>query len=119
MRWLNIIAALTGAAALMMLAAAHHLEQDSDFNNVLVAGLAQLSAAAAGLAIANRSGLLNEIAGALILLGGNLFACEIYFSSFRGEHTFAFLAPIGGALLIGGWVLLAFARPTARNGEQD
>jgi uncharacterized membrane protein YgdD (TMEM256/DUF423 family) len=115
MRWLNVIAALTGAAALMMLAAAHHLEHDSDFNNVLVAGLAQLGAAAAGLAIANRQGLLNEIAGTIILVGANIFAGEIYFSSFRGEHGLAFLAPIGGALMIGGWVLLAFAKP----GEQD
>lgn len=114
MRWLNVIAALTGAAALMMLAAAHHLTQDGDFNNVLVAGLAQLGAAAAGLAISNRSGLLNEIAGTLILLGGNLFACEIYFSSFKGDHSLAFLAPIGGALMIGGWVLLAFAKPGER-----
>jgi uncharacterized membrane protein YgdD (TMEM256/DUF423 family) len=110
MRWLNVIAALTGAAALMMLAAAHHLEHDSDFNNVLVAGLAQLSAAAVGIAIANRTGMLNEIAGALILLGANIFAGEIYMSSFQGNHGFAILAPVGGALLIGGWVLLAFAK---------
>jgi uncharacterized membrane protein YgdD (TMEM256/DUF423 family) len=103
----------------MMLAAAHHLERDADFNNVLVAGLAQLSAAAAGLAIANRAGFLNEIAGALILLGGNLFACEIYFSSFQDNHSFAYLAPIGGALLIGGWVLLAFAKPGAKPGERE
>ncbi|MFT3728757.1 MAG: DUF423 domain-containing protein [Terricaulis sp.] len=119
MRWLNILAALTGAAALMMLAAAHHLEHDSDFNNVLVAGVAQLAAAAVGVAIANRNGLLNEIAGAIILLGANIFAGEIYFSSFKGDHGFAFLAPIGGALMIGGWVLLAFARPSASAGEID
>jgi uncharacterized membrane protein YgdD (TMEM256/DUF423 family) len=114
MRWMNIVAALSGAAALMVLAAAHHLGGGSDFNNVLIAALAQLTAAAAGLAVSNRSGLLNEIAGALLLLGGNLFAGEIYFSSFHDDHSLAFLAPIGGAMLIGGWVLLAFARPGAR-----
>lgn len=119
MRWLNILASFTGAAALMMLAAAHHLEHDSDFNNVLVAGVVQLAAGAVGVAIANRSGALNMIAGAIILLGANIFAGEIYFSSFGQDHSFAFLAPVGGALMIGGWVLLAFTKLGGRAGEID
>ena len=56
MRWLNIFAALSGAAALAALASLRHLHADADFNAVLMAAVAQLSAAAAGLAIANRSG---------------------------------------------------------------
>jgi|GEM_PF-1824773 len=115
MRWMNVVAALTGAAALMMLAAAHHLGGGDDFDNVIVAGIVQLSAAAAGLAIANRGGLLNEISGGLMLLGANLFAGEIYLTSFGADNGLRFLAPIGGAAVIAGWVLLAFARP----GEKD
>jgi uncharacterized membrane protein YgdD (TMEM256/DUF423 family) len=115
MRWVNIIAALSGATALIMLAAAHHLGSDDAFDNVIVAGIVHLSAAAAGLAIANRSGLLNEIAGALVLLGANLFAGEIYFTSFTSGAGLRLLAPIGGAMVIAGWVLLAFTRPSDRN----
>ena len=111
MRWLNIFAALSGAAALGALASLRHLHADADFNAVLMAAVAQLSAAAAGLAIANRSGRLNAIAGTMILSGALIFAGEIYLGAFAGNHAFVMAAPIGGGLMILGWLTLAFENP--------
>lgn len=114
MRWINIFAALSGVVALTMLAASHHLRSNPDFSFVLIAALAQLSAAAACLAISNRSGRLNLVAGALMLIGAGLFAGEIYWSSFDDNHPFHMLAPVGGSLLMLGWIVLAFTKPSAK-----
>jgi uncharacterized membrane protein YgdD (TMEM256/DUF423 family) len=111
MRLLNIAAAASGAFALVMLAVTHHLLRGQpDFTFVLLAGISQLSAAAACLAIANRAGRLNAIAGALMLGGAFLFAGEIFLSAFH-FHGLWFMAPIGGTAMIAGWITLAFAKP--------
>jgi uncharacterized membrane protein YgdD (TMEM256/DUF423 family) len=111
MRLLNIFAALSGALALAMLAVAHHaLAADPDVSFVYLAAGAQLAAAAAGLALANRTGRLNLICGALIVGGAALFAGVIYLGAFR-FHAVHALAPIGGGAMILGWVGLAFAKP--------
>lgn len=109
---MHMCAALTGALGLALLAATYHRHgAGADFNIVLMAAVAQMSAAAAGLAIANRPGRLNSAAGGLILFGANLFAGVIYLSAFNDAHPFHALAPVGGAAMIAGWLLLAFARP--------
>jgi uncharacterized membrane protein YgdD (TMEM256/DUF423 family) len=110
MRVINIIAALSGACAMAMLAAAHHVQGDS--MTLYTAAGVQLAAALAGLLVANRVGLLNVIGGALILAGATLFAGEIYLTTFVSDLPIHFLAPIGGSLNILGWIVLAFARPT-------
>lgn len=71
MRLLNIFAALSGVLALGMLVLAAHALQPTpeDLERIKLAAYLQLGAAGAGLAIANRSGRLNLIAGAMILLG--------------------------------------------------
>jgi len=114
MRIINIFSAFSGAFALIMLAASHH-GGGGEGGIVMVAGLAQLSAAAAGLAVANRAGRLNLIAGAVLLAGAMLFAGPIYLAAF---HIYALhaLTPIGGGLLILGWLTLAFAKPGAKTG---
>jgi uncharacterized membrane protein YgdD (TMEM256/DUF423 family) len=116
MRIIHICAALSGVFALVLLAATHHLRASEYYSFALLAGIAQLSAAATGLAIANRQdsklGRLNAIAAALILGGAFLFAGEIFLSFFWEAHPLHFLAPIGGATLIIGWIALAFARPS-------
>jgi uncharacterized membrane protein YgdD (TMEM256/DUF423 family) len=112
MRLLNVFAAASGAAALVMLATTHHLRGDADYSFVLLAGLVQLSAAAAGLAIANRAGRLNAIGGGLIVAGAALFAGEITLSAYH-FHALGLLAPIGGGMSIAGWIVLAFAKPGA------
>jgi uncharacterized membrane protein YgdD (TMEM256/DUF423 family) len=113
MRWLNSLAAVSGAVALIALASERHLRADADLNAMLMAALVQLSAAVACLAVANRVGRLNAIAGAMLVAGAALFAGEIYFSAFTGNHAFIMIAPIGGALSIFGWLALACAKPGA------
>lgn len=115
MRTLNIAAALSGLIALGFLVAASHPLRDAlapaDLERIELAAFVQLGAACAGLALANRSGRLNLIAGALILGGAALFASALYAISLTGSHAFAMLAPIGGSALIIGWAVLAFAKP--------
>ncbi len=114
MRILNIVAALSGACGLVLLAAAHHVVSAEAAPFVTLAAFSQLSAGAAGLAIANRVGRLNLIAGAMVLGGANLFAAEICLISFNVREATHILAPIGGATMILGWIVLAFAKPDAR-----
>lgn len=113
MRVLNICAASSGALALIALAA-RHARPDADIDVLMLAAIAQLSAAAAGLSIANRSGHLNAIAGAIILGGAFIFSGEIYFGAYTGNHSLIMLAPVGGTLMILGWIVLAFAKPAER-----
>lgn len=113
MRVLNICAALSGAIALIALAA-RHAKPDVDIDVLMLAAISQLSAAAAGLAIANRSGRLNAISGAIILAGAFIFSGEIYFGAYTGNHSLIMLAPVGGTLMILGWIVLAFAKPGER-----
>ena len=113
MRLINALSALSGAFALAALAAAHHLAAPDAAQGVVLAGIVELAAACAGLAIANRAGRFNMIAGALILAGATLFAGEIYVHAFLNNAAFEPLAPVGGAISIAGWILLAFAAPRA------
>ena len=73
----------------------------------------QLGAAAAGLAIANRSGRLNLIAGVMILAGAALFSGTLYTLAITHSRAIVMLAPVGGITLILGWLTLAFAKPGA------
>lgn len=116
MRLLNVFAALSGLAALAALIyAAHGLTQSpsSDLvtasERIKLAAFIQIGAAAAGLAIANRTGRLNLIAGVLILAGAAIFSFTLYGVAILG--TPAMLAPVGGITLLVGWLALAFAKP--------
>jgi uncharacterized membrane protein YgdD (TMEM256/DUF423 family) len=115
MRLLNIFAALSGLVALVMLVLAAHALRDTltpeNLERIKLAAFLQLAAAASALAIANRTGLLNLIAGALILTGAALFATTLYTLAIIGPHGFTFFAPIGGISLIAGWVTLIFTKP--------
>jgi uncharacterized membrane protein YgdD (TMEM256/DUF423 family) len=115
MRLLNVFAALSGLIALAALIyAAHALntaapDAATAVERIKLAAFIQMGAAAAGLAISNRSGRLNLIAGALILAGAAIFAGTLYAVSVL--HTPAALAPVGGVTLLAGWALLIFAKP--------
>lgn len=115
MRLLNVCAALSGLAALIMLVLAAHAIHPSaeDLERIKLAAFLQLGAAAAGLAIANRSGRLNFIAGALILAGAAIFAGTLYALAITHQRTFVLLAPVGGITLILGWAVLLFTKPGA------
>ncbi|MDX2274053.1 MAG: hypothetical protein NW206_01270 [Hyphomonadaceae bacterium] len=114
MRVVNIVSALTGAFALIMLALLRHAGAGGDMSAVLIGGMLHLSAATAGLTVAGRSGKLNLIAIAMVLVGANIFAGVIYANALAPGHPFHALAPLGGGLQIIGWILLAFASPERR-----
>jgi uncharacterized membrane protein YgdD (TMEM256/DUF423 family) len=115
MRLLNVFAALSGVMALVMLVLAAHALRPApeDLERIQLGAFLQLGAAAAGLAIANRSGRLNLIAGALILAGAALFAGTLYTLAVTHSRTLIMLAPVGGITLILGWVALVFTKPGA------
>jgi uncharacterized membrane protein YgdD (TMEM256/DUF423 family) len=117
MRWMNIAAALSGVLALgMLVAVAHPLRAmlaAPDLERIQLAALVQMGAASAGLAIANRVGRINALAGAMILGGAAMFSSALYAISLSQSHAWAMFAPVGGSTLILGWVVLAFARPKA------
>lgn len=112
---MNIAAALSGVLALVMLVLASHALRDTLTPDALariqLGAFIQLVSAAAGIAIANRDGRLNAIAGTMILGGAGLFSSVLYALSLTGERGIAMLAPVGGITLILGWVVLAFAKP--------
>ncbi len=115
MRLLNVFAALSGVTALVMLVLAAHALQPApeDLERIQLGAFLQLGAAAAGLAIANRSGRLNLIAGAMILAGAALFAGTLYTLAVTHSRAIIMLAPVGGITLILGWITLVFAKPGA------
>ncbi|MGE0740141.1 MAG: DUF423 domain-containing protein [Hyphomonadaceae bacterium] len=113
MRLLNVFAALSGALALVMLTIAAHVLQlaEADHDRMHLGAFIQLAAAAAALAIANRSGRLNLVAGAMIVAGAGLFAGVLYTLAITNMSQVVMLAPVGGLTLIAGWLTLAFAKP--------
>jgi len=113
MRLLNALAAMSGAFSIAMLAAAAHAAAASPAlaANAQTGGFIQLAIAAAVLAMANRAGRLNLIAGAVLLAGATLFAGAQYAALFGLPTTGTMIAPVGGVLMIGGWLILAFAKP--------
>jgi uncharacterized membrane protein YgdD (TMEM256/DUF423 family) len=113
MRLLNVFAALSGVLALVMLViAAHALGDAHDIERIHIGGYLQLISAAAVLAITNRTGRLNLIAGVMILAGAALFAGTLYARSLTHEASITLLAPVGGITLILGWLVLAFTKPS-------
>ena len=115
MRVLNVCAALSGFVSLVMLAlAAHtldaHPESVADVN---LGGFIQLGAAATGLAIASRRGVLNMIGGGLVVAGAAIFSGSLYTIALTQDTAFAMAAPAGGLSLMAGFLVLAFAKPGA------
>lgn len=115
MRWINVVAAATGLVALVMLVLAAHALQPApeDLERLRMAAYLQLFSACAGLAIANRVGRMNLIAGALILAGATLFAAALYTLAIAHSHAILMIAPVGGISMIFGWALLIVAKPGA------
>ncbi|MBK6702982.1 MAG: DUF423 domain-containing protein [Caulobacteraceae bacterium] len=115
MRLLNVFAALSGVVALVMLVLAAHALQPApeDLDRIQLAAFIQLGAAAAGLALANRSGVLNLVAGIMILAGAAIFGGILYTLAITHSRALIMLAPVGGITLILGWVVLVFAKPSA------
>ncbi|WP_395646564.1 DUF423 domain-containing protein [Terricaulis sp.] len=115
MRWINAIAGLSGLAAIVMLVIAAHALHPApeDLDRIRTAAYLQLFNAAAGLALANRSGRLALISAALMLAGATLFAGALYTLAVAHTRTILMLAPVGGIAMIIGWGISAFSKPAA------
>jgi uncharacterized membrane protein YgdD (TMEM256/DUF423 family) len=112
-RSLLALAGLAGAAGVAAAAGASHLGQPplstaADFLLFHAAALIGISL------LANR---LAAIAGWVLIVGLVLFAGDLTLLSLGGASPLPIMAPIGGGLLILGWLLLAASAFTGRSGR--
>jgi uncharacterized membrane protein YgdD (TMEM256/DUF423 family) len=68
-----------------------------------------------GLAAREMDGALLRWAAALVLMGIVLFCASLYLLSFGASEAIGVLTPLGGLLLIAGWVAFATAMWRARS----
>ena len=106
------LAALMGLAGVALLAAAAHV---TGTTNVQTAGQMLLFHAPVifGATAARKGGYLADLATrtalSLIILGVALFAADLSRRGFANEGLFPRAAPIGGFLMLGGWLVLALS----------
>ncbi len=104
------LAALSGAAGVMESAAAAHLISDpllktsADF--LIVNATAVIAIGAVALAGTQRKGWL-LVAATTLLAGCLLFCGELSAHVFLGRRILPLVAPIGGGLMILGWLIAA------------
>jgi len=113
---LLVLACLMGAGGVGLAAAAAHgapaLGLESAAYLLLFHAVAVLGAAG----LADRGLLWRPVAlvaMAGFIAGGGLFAGDIAMRAFAGQRLFPMAAPIGGTLLILGWLVLAVAAAAA------
>ena len=66
--------------------------------------------------LAYGSGLVRGLAGGLFGIGGLVFGGSLYLPCLTGITSFGAVTPLGGILLLCGWIMLAF--PPGRKAEQ-
>ncbi|HEY8008238.1 MAG TPA: DUF423 domain-containing protein [Methylocella sp.] len=109
------LAGLTGVSGLLLAAAAAHSVPDPRLQTA--ANFLLLHAAAAlavcGLAAAiPRGGVLFLGAAGLFLSGSLIFGADLSTRAFAGTRLFPMAAPLGGSLLIAGWISVTLAALT-------
>ena len=115
-RFLAVLAALMGASGVALAAAAVHID-GGEFART--ASLFLMLHAAALIAVsAHRAGARPTLAGLAVAAGAILFSADLSTRAFFGARLFPFAAPIGGTLMILGWLALALAFGFARRPEQ-
>ena len=107
-RWIAIAGALAGALGVVFAAAAAHVAGAGTVG----AASAMLLAHAPVLLILGLGGAtklrFGSVSAGIIVGGLVLFAGEIGLRGMSGTGLFAFAAPLGGTLLIVGWLAIAF-----------
>jgi uncharacterized membrane protein YgdD (TMEM256/DUF423 family) len=122
--WLLLGAALGGLAVAMGAFGAHGLrdnyisggidaEEARSLENWETAARYQtyhaLALLAVGLIAARRCGLAIHLAGAGMMLGTLIFSGCLYALALTGERWLGAVVPVGGLLMIAGWICLAVA----------
>jgi uncharacterized membrane protein YgdD (TMEM256/DUF423 family) len=118
-RLIGVVAGLLGAAGVADSAAAAH----GNFGPSLsVAGSMLLIHAVALLALASPttgSGRLRLIAVSVLTVGIIVFAGDLSLRAIEGTSLFPYAAPLGGMLLIAGWLITALSFAAGRVGDHD
>jgi uncharacterized membrane protein YgdD (TMEM256/DUF423 family) len=114
-RWAYILmalAALSGMAGVIEAAAAAHVNVDpllqTSSNFLLLMGTATIAIAAFAL-VARHCRAFYLVAGSILLAGSSLFCYDLTMRVFFVHKLFDLAAPIGGTLMIGGWLAAALA----------
>jgi uncharacterized membrane protein YgdD (TMEM256/DUF423 family) len=114
---LLVIAALMGAAGIMLAAVAAHAAPGAGLD-AAASMLLFHAAAALGAAALAHQGLLRRPLGlaaiAAWVIGAILFSGDIALRAFAGHRLFPMAAPAGGIMLIFGWLVLAVAALAVR-----
>ena len=105
MNWLTMLAALSGAIAVGAGAFGAHGVHGEAAEWLKTGGHYQLIHAVAALVVMR----LDARGSAwLFVAGGGLFAGTLYLMALGAPRWFGAITPVGGALLIGGWLWLAW-----------
>jgi uncharacterized membrane protein YgdD (TMEM256/DUF423 family) len=107
MTMLMVCAALSGAIAVMAGAFGAHGAGGEAAEWLKTGGHYQLVHAVAAIAVLSRPG--GAPSGWLFVGGGALFAGTLYAMALGAPRWFGAITPIGGALMIGGWLWLAWS----------
>lgn len=119
------VSGLNGAGGIVLAAIAAHAVPDPRLqtaaNFLLIHAAATLALCAFSLSVPRRAAWFLAPAG-LFLSGSLLFGCDISSRVLAGSRLFPGAAPLGGTLLLAGWVLVAVATALAclaRHNGQD
>ncbi|URW76212.1 DUF423 domain-containing protein [Sphingomonas donggukensis] len=105
MNWLGVVAALSGTLAVAAGAFGAHGAEGKAAEWLRTGGQYQLIHAVAAL-VALR--LEARGPGWMFVVGGGVFAVTLYAMALGAPRWLGAVTPIGGALLIGGWLWLAW-----------
>jgi uncharacterized membrane protein YgdD (TMEM256/DUF423 family) len=110
------VAGLTGAGGMILSAVSAHLLPDvrlqTTANLMLLHGVAALALCSLALA-APRRGIWFIAAAGMLLIGSVVFACDMTLRATLAARLFPMAAPIGGSLLILGWITVALSAAVA------
>jgi uncharacterized membrane protein YgdD (TMEM256/DUF423 family) len=110
------LAGLTGAGGVILSAANAHLWPDIQVqraaNLMLFHAVAALALCSLALLAPRRGGWFVSAAAAL-LSGSLIFACDMTLRAAHGARLFPMAAPLGGSLLILGWIIVTISAAAA------
>jgi uncharacterized membrane protein YgdD (TMEM256/DUF423 family) len=106
------MAGLTGAGGLILAAADAHLVPDTRLHTaaslMLLHAVAAIALTSLALAVPQR-GIWFVSAAGMLLSGSVIFGCDLTLRALLATRLFPMAAPLGGSLLILGWIIIALA----------
>lgn len=109
---LIVLAGLMGAGGVILAAAGAHASPGPGLDSAAYMLLFHAAAVLGGAALLQQGQLWSPLAFVGLVgwvLGGALFSGDIALRAFAGHRLFAMAAPIGGTILIAGWLAFAAA----------